>query len=136
MYIYLTSLIDDDDFENFKSNTCHFLKNMGDKDFLFHVLSEQWIPIFFEIGMPEKAFYILALIDYLAAEHGLPPFADYDEYRTKKLAVTLFPRDILLMDMLSKEDEKQKAIEKAKNSSIGKYFLRFNIIEDDIRNVY
>ena len=136
MYRYLNSLIHDDDYDNFKSNTCHFLKQLGDRDFLFHVISEQWIPVFFRLNMPEKAFYILALTDYLSETHGMPPFAEYDEYRSLKLPITIFPKDILYLNELSQEDEKKKAIKKAQNSEIGKRFLKFNIIEDDIRNVW
>ena len=40
-YVYLRILLEEKDFENFKSNTCHFLKQLGDKNFLSISISEK-----------------------------------------------------------------------------------------------
>ena len=136
LYRYFEPLFFEDDYENFKSNVCHFLKQLQDRDFLFISLSEKWVSILFTAKMYDKAYYVLALTDYLSEKHGLKPFSDYDTYRTGKLPEPLFPKDVLLTDLVSDKDIKADTLDRVKTSPIGKYFLRYNIVEDDIYNVY
>ncbi|MBE6035630.1 MAG: hypothetical protein E7222_13175 [Clostridiales bacterium] len=133
-YLFMESLFFEDDFENFKSNACHYLKTLGDRKFMEIAISEKWVPIFYKADMPEKAFYVLAMLDYLAQEHNLIEFAGYKEYRKLRLPVLLYPRDAIAADLVSPDDEIKKAITQAENSKVGKFFLKYNILETDIRD--
>lgn len=133
-YVYFNTLLNETDFENFKSNVCHFLKNLGDRKFLEKAISEKWIPILFHERMLEKAFYLLAVTDYLAWEHDHPLYDGYNEYRKLKLPILLIPRDLIVTNLVSDEDEIEKAVKEAANNTVGRFFLRYNIIETNIRN--
>jgi len=134
-YIYLEPLFYEEDFENFKSDMCHFLKRLGDRDFMFLAISEKWVPIFWEANMNVKAFYTLALLDYLAHLHGLQPFPGYECYRSLTLSAIVYPRDVLAESIVSANDKLAEVVEIAKKDPVGKYFIKYNIIEMDIRNV-
>ena len=134
-YAYLERLFYEEDFENFKSNICHYLKSLGDREFLFMAISENWIPVFVKGDMLLKALYTLALTDYLEELHGLKPYPEYNEYRKLKLTETIYPRGVLILDAVSDDNEKEKTLMEVKNSRICRYFIKYNIVDDDIRNV-
>jgi len=94
-YVYFEPLFYEEDFENFKSDICHFLKTLGDRDFLFTAISEKWVPVFFAAEMYKKGFYTLALTDYLSEIHGLNPFPGYKPFRCLKLPIMVFPEILL-----------------------------------------
>lgn len=79
----------------------------------------------------EKCFYLLAMLDYVSNENKIDLCNRYDDIRCMSLKETLYPRGILLLAALDKDDSIK---EKAKNESI-KEFLNFNIVENDVRNV-
>ena len=106
--------IDRPDFELFKSNTCHRLKEIGDIDFVIDTLESKII-----ISYMDRKWYPEAMCD------------EYDDMRTKKLAAIVYPRSVLALCAASKDDS---AKEKAIRSSIPE-FLRHNIVESEVRNV-
>jgi len=118
-------------FETFKSNICHLVKDRGDIDFLIDViqsdkiyeyLSKQWYP---------EALYLLAMVDYLCNENGLPLLEEYEEFRKVKLAKTIYPAGIsILCSTLNSEEPKEKSLQEAIPE-----FLRHNIVESEVRNV-
>ena len=63
-------------------------------------------------------------------------FAGYEYYRQNKLAEPLFPLDIIMMDKLSPESNiKDEILQECNKNECSKEFLKYNIIEGDIRDV-
>lgn len=119
------------DFENFKSSTCHRLKDLGVKDFLIEVLKSNQIQTYYSRSWFRECFYLLALTDYLSKENNIPLCDDYDNIRSQKLKETLYPKGIIALYSVNKDDS---ILKKAKRESI-KEFLKYNIVEKDIENV-
>lgn len=120
------------DFEVFKSNVCHLVKDRDELDFIVETLQKDEISKYWSKKWYPEAFYLLAMVDYLSRIHGIPLCTRYDEIRTHSLKEPLYPRDVLL---LAKLDGDTDAKEKCKREAIPE-FLRFNIVESEVRNVY
>ena len=119
-------------FDVFKSNICHRVKEMGDIDFIIDVLESDTIRQYYQKKWMAECLYLLAMVDYLSRIHGIPICTRYDEIRTHSLKEPLYPRDVLL---LAKLDGDTDAKEKCRREAIPE-FLRFNIVESEVRNVY
>lgn len=120
------------DFELFKSNVCHRLKRMGDKAFLKEVLKQEEIFQYYEKDWYPECLYLLAMVDYLSRLHNIPLDSRYDPLREIKLPVLVFPSSVLADTAIRKNESiKEKAIANAIPE-----FLKFNIVEGDIRNVF
>ena len=119
------------DFEIYKSNICHLVKDKGDMDFIIDILKENQIRTYWERKWYRESFYLLAMIDYLSRENGLPLCNDYEDIRRCTLSEPLYPRDIILAAKLDDSlDRKEQCLKEAIPE-----FLSFNIIESEIRNV-
>lgn len=119
-------------FEIFKSSICHLVKDKGDMDFIIDVLRENEIRKYWDRKWYPESFYLLAMLDYLCRENGLPICKDYDDIRKYRLVEPIYPRDIMVAAKLSPAlDEREASVENAIPE-----FLRFNIVEGDVRNVY
>ena len=119
-------------FETFKSNVCHSVKDMGDLDFLIDTLETGRIRALYEREWYAESLYLLAMADYLSRENGFPLCAEYDDIRRAKLQRTIYPAGILAMCAAYKSDEpKSKSLREAIPE-----FLRHNIVEAEVRNVY
>ena len=120
------------DFEIFKSNVCHRVKDNGDFDFIISVLEADDIRRYWLKKWYPEAFYLLAMIDYLSRENGVPTCNKYDDIRSQSLKSPLYPKDVLMAAKLSaaldiREECRKRAIPE---------FMRFNIVESEARNVY
>lgn len=71
------------------------------------------------------------MVDYLSRENELPLCNDYEDIRNCKLSETVYPRDVVLA---AKRDHSLDKKEQCPKEAIPE-FLRFNIIESEIRNV-
>ena len=118
-------------FELFKSNVCHQLKRLGDIGFLIDALEKDEISTYFELKWYPESLYLLAMVDYISRINGVPLCNKYDEMRKAKLCQPLYPSDLLIQATLSRDET---VIQRAIQSSIPE-FLRFNIIENEVRNV-
>ncbi len=119
------------DFELFKSNTCHRLKELGDIDFVIELLEEDPIRKYYKKKWYPESLYLLAMLDYVSRENDIPICTQYDDMRNLKLKTTLFPASVLVAAKVSKNDElKQRSIMEAIPE-----FMRFNIVESEVRNV-
>ena len=119
------------DFEIYKSNICHLVKDKGDMDFIIDILKENQIRTYWERQWYRESFYLLAMVDYLSREKGLPLCNDYEDIRNCKLLEPLYPWDVVLAAKLDGSlDMKEQCLKEAIPE-----FLRFNIIESEIRNV-
>ena len=119
-------------FEIFKSNICHILKEMGDLNFIIHVLEHGIITEYFHKKWYAECLYMLAMIDYLCRENSLPLCTEYDSLRSARLSETIYPCSVLALCYASKSED---AKEKSKREAIPE-FMRFNIVEAEVRNVY
>lgn len=118
-------------FETFKSNVCHRVKDLGDLDFIIHTLEKDEIRTFYRKQWYREAFYLLGMVDYLSNENNIPECASYEDIRSHKLSEVVYPSGISIQAAVLK-DEKIK--ERAHNSAIPE-FMRFNIVENEVRNV-
>ena len=118
-------------FETFKSNVCHYVKNMGDVDFMIHVLESDEIRTLYERKWYPEALYLLAMLDYLSRENNIPLCTKYDDIRTRRLAKPVYPIGVLITSEVLKSET---PLREAEQEAIPE-FRRFNIIESDVRNV-
>ena len=91
---------------------------------IFVVEKLSWINV-------QRALYLLAMVDYLSRINSLPICTNYNDIRCQKLERPCFPAGVLVSyaatgDEKIKEDALEKAIPE---------FMRFNIVEGDVRNV-
>ena len=120
------------DFEVFKSNVCHLAKEYGQLDFIIHVLQEDEIGHYWNKKWYPEAFYLLAMVDYFCRLHSIPLCDKYDDIRKRTLEKPLYPRDVL---MAAKLDSHHDICEQCRREAIPE-FLRFNIMENEVGNVY
>ncbi len=118
-------------FDVFKSNVCHRVKDIGDIDFIIEVLESNTIRQYYEKKWMAECLYLLAMVDYLSRENDLPICVEYNDLRSKKLARPLYPLSVVLADAVSQTTIHADRSYKAAIPE----FLRFNIVESDIRNV-
>ena len=118
-------------FEWFRSEVCHKLKFLGDKEFVIRLVEEDYISIFWEMKWYAESLYLLAMLDILSKKYNAPLCTRYDYYRTQKLKNTLYPLDILIKEELTPELKWKEEILKNCNPE----FLKYNIVEGDIYDV-
>ena len=118
-------------FDVFKSNICHRVKEMGDIDFIIDVLESDTIRQYYQKKWMAECLYLLAMVDYLSRENDLPICSEYNDLRNKRLAKPLYPLSVLMADAVSNTTTHA---ERSYQAAIPE-FLRFNIIESEIRNV-
>ena len=118
-------------FETFKSNTCLHVKDMGDIDFFIETLETDEIRKLYERSWYREALYLLAMLDYLSRINSLPLCTNYNDIRAQKLEKPYFPAGVVV-SYVATGDESIK--EKALANAIPE-FMRFNIVESEIRNV-
>lgn len=119
------------DFDLFKSNICHRLKELGDTEFLIEVLESDQIRSLYRKKWYRESLYVLAMLDYVSRENDIPLCSQYNDIRQTKLESVIYPASIIAAAHMSDNDEiKQRSI----NESIPE-FIRFNIVESEVRNV-
>lgn len=118
-------------FELYKCNVCHKLKNLGDIEFLIETLNNDDIRLYFEKQWYPECLYLLAMVDYISRENGIELCEEYNDLRKRKLSETIYPASVLALCVASKSDlPKRQAYREAIPE-----FIRFNIVESDVRNV-
>ena len=105
------------DFELFKSNIQHDLKNLGDKQFLKMMIEEEMIDQYWRQEKRLEAIYMLCMLDYVSERNGVPEFNKYDDLRDYKLEEELYPISVQ-NNWTSKEECKNKAIPVFKKHNI------------------
>lgn len=120
-----------DTFDVFKSNICHQVKDMGDLDFIIHTLKSGLIRKYYDQKWYPESLYLLAMVDYLSRENDLPLCQEYNDVRAHRLAEPLFPLSVVMADDITRSGKwKTESIRDAIPE-----FMRFNIVEGEIRNV-
>ncbi len=118
-------------FENFKSAVCHRVKSLGDIAFIVNTLERQDIRDYYDKKWYPESLYLLAMLDYLSRENNVPLCDEYDDLRFCKLEKPIYPASILAVCAAMKSDD---AMKRAAETAIPE-FSRFNIIENEVRNV-
>ena len=118
-------------FDLFKSNICHRVKDMGDIPFIIELLENDQIRKLYEKNWHLEAFYLLAMLDYLSRENEIPICKNYNDIRARKLQRLVYPSSVVLLCKTLKSDEPK---EECYRRAIPE-FLRFNIVESEVRDV-
>lgn len=118
-------------FELFRSNVCHFVKNKGDIQFIIDTLEADEIRILYDRKWYPEAFYLLAMVDYLSRENNIPLCTNYRDIRCRKLKDILYPAGVILSDSAMHTDRYRT---QSRENAIPE-FMRFNIVECEVRNV-
>jgi len=119
-------------FDTFKSNVCHMVKDKGDIDFIIDTLESGTIRKLYKRKWYPESLYLLAMVDYLSRENDLPLCNDYSDLRTTRLREAIYPSSIVAMSAFNhSEQPKQDS-----HAQTIPEFMRFNIVESDVRNVY
>lgn len=119
-------------FDVYKSNICHLVKDKGDIDFIIDILENDKIRKIYNQKWYPEAFYLLAMVDYLSRENHIPICTNYNDIRSQKLNRVIYPTSVILSDVAMHTD-------RYKNDSLRNAipeFIRFNIVENEVRNVY
>lgn len=74
---------------------------------------------------------MLGIVDYLSRENNLPICTNYNDIRSHKLAQLIYPSSVLIQAAVMHSDEVK---EEARQNAIPE-FMRFNIVECEVRNV-
>lgn len=118
-------------FDVFKSNTCHQVKDMGDIPFIIQLLKTNQIRELYEKKWYPEALYLLAMLDYLSRENQVPICKNYNDIRNSKLQRLVYPSSVVILCKTMKSNApKEECIRMAIPE-----FLRFNIVESEVRNV-
>ena len=127
---YSTDILSRPAFELFKSNVCHKLKALGDILFLIDTIESGDIITYYNRKWYPECLYLLAMVDYISRENDVPLCEEYNQYRKLKLNDIIYPSSVLTASAVSKDESiKEKALENAIPE-----FLKFNIVESDVRN--
>jgi transcriptional regulator with XRE-family HTH domain len=118
-------------FDAFKSNVCHLVKDMGDIDFIIETLEKDKVRRLWNRKWYPESLYTLAMVDYLSRINELPLCDQYDDLRVVCLEKIIYPVGIIVRCVASKSE--QPKID-SYNNAIPE-FKRFNIIENEVRNV-
>ena len=135
--VSMESLVDDimeyrADFEIFKSNICHMVKDMGDINFIIDTLESDKIRKLYQKKWYPESLYLLAMIDYLSRENDLPICTNYNDIRASRLREPIYPSSVIAMSAFSRSDQPKKD----SYAQAIPEFIRFNIVESEVRNVY
>ena len=118
-------------FETFKSNICHYLKNLGDVEFIKTYIADDWVRYYYDLEYLPECFYILAMLEYLCRVNNIAMTDKYDDIRQYKLSDLAFPQGVKTVFIITgDENVKEEAIKKAIPE-----FLKYNIVEWGIRDV-
>ena len=118
-------------FDVFKSNVCHQVKDLGDIPFIIQLLQSNQIRELYEKKWYPEALYLLAMLDYLSRENNVPLCKNYNDLRSSKLQKLVFPSSVVILCKTMKSDKPKEDILRVAIPE----FLRFNIVESEVRNV-
>ena len=118
-------------FENFKSSVCHQVQEKGDITFIIDTLESRDIRTYYERKWYPESLYLLAMLDYLSRINDVPLCDEYDDLRCCRLEKPVYPASVRAAAAASMSDT---AVKKAEETAIPE-FIRFNIIESEVRDV-
>lgn len=120
-----------DSFDIFKSNVCHFVKDIGELNFIKEILCSNIPQKLYEKEWFPECLYLVAMIDYLCRKNNLPVYNGYNLFRAYKLNEPLYPSSIYMLYLLTKDES---ILDDSFDNSIPE-FKRFNIVENGVESV-
>ena len=118
-------------FELYKSNVCHQVKESGDIDFIIETLERDDIRKYYQRKWYSECLYLLAMLDYLSNLNHVALCNKYDDLRKCKLKEIIYPSSIRMVAEMTNDDAvKAQAIRESLPE-----FMRFNIVESEVRNI-
>lgn len=118
-------------FETFKSNICHHVKDLGDVEFIVETLQDNEIRKLYDRQWYRESMYLLGMVDYLSRINEIPICTNYDDIRSQQLEEIQYPKGVLVSYAVTKDEQiKEDAVKNAIPE-----FMRFNIVENEVRNV-
>lgn len=118
-------------FDVFKSNICHQVKDLGDIPFIIQLLQSNQVRELYEKKWYPEALYLLAMLDYLSRENNVPICKNYNDIRNGKLQKLVYPSSVVILCKTMNSDKPKEDIIRMAIPE----FLRFNIVESEVRNV-
>lgn len=118
-------------FELYKSNVCHRVKLLGDIEFVIETLERNDIRKYYQRKWYPECFYLLAMLDYLSRENKIPVCNNYNDLRCQSLEKTIYPSSVIAAAVAT---DNEAIKEQAYREAIPE-FIRFNIVESEVRNV-
>lgn len=115
-----------EDFEVFKSNIGHMIKENGQLSFIEEILLSDKIETYWENQSRLQAMYLLATVDYLSRINDIPLCDKYREYRKYHFSEKIVPLSYRMHKSMDSSYELDNIIPE---------FERFGIMEGDILNV-
>lgn len=119
------------DFEVFKSNIRHELKELGCKQFIVSALKSDKITEYMNRKWYPEALYLLAMLDYVSRINNVPVCTKYNKYRKAKLNDIIYPASVSAEAKVMKDDS---LFDRCKANAIPE-FLRFNIVESEVFDI-
>ena len=107
------------------------VKDMGDIPFIIQLLETNQIRKLYAKKWYPEALYLLAMLDYLSRENNVPVCKNYNDIRVAKLQRLVYPSSVVLLCKTLKSNAPK---EECYRMAIPE-FLRFNIVESEVRNV-
>lgn len=117
------------EFELFKGNICHMIKEYGQLQFLESMLVSNQVEKLWNDGKQLYALYLLAMIDYLSGLNDIPLYTKYNYLRNHKIREKIYPLSLVLAAKMDGVD-----IDELTKDAIPE-FLRFNIVEGNVFDV-
>ncbi len=119
------------DLETFKSNMKHRIHETDDLTFIENTLKSDLISTYMERKWYPEALYTLAMVDYLSRLNDIPLYSKYENLRKSKLNRIIYPASLIV----AKEFKQNKQLVADYYQASIPEFKRFNIVENEIRNV-
>lgn len=119
------------DFETFKTNMKHQIRNTDDYTFIESTLTTDLVTKYLDLKWYPEAMYTLAMVDYLSRLHHIPLYTKYETLRKAKLKRIIYPTSLIVAASFK---QNKQLVNKVVQDSIPE-FKRFNIVENEIRNV-
>lgn len=119
------------DFDLYRSNVCHRVKELGDIEFIIETLERDDISKYYRQKWYCESLYLLAMLDYLSTANSIPLCTKFNDLRNCRLSETVYPSSVLAAYAVT-GDETIK--ERACREAIPE-FLHFNIVESEVRDV-
>jgi len=118
-------------FELYKSSVCHRVKELGDVDFIIETLERDDIRKYYQRKWYPESLYLLAMLDYVSRINSVPLCTKYDDLRKCRLNETIYPASVLTASAVARDEQ----IKEQSHREAIPEFLRFNIVESEVRNV-
>lgn len=117
------------EFELFRGNICHMVKEYGQLQFLENMLVSNQVEKLWNEGQQLYSLYLLAMVDYLSGLNNIPLYAKYNYLRNHKIQKKVYPLSLILAAKMDDAD-----IDELAKDAIPE-FLRFNIVEGNVFDV-